>query len=635
MGATLPGNPDVNLPSLANTFAALPHTDPAADANAMLAAAQALPDVKDAGLSDDFTVWLQYKDGTGQVIITAPRDEEDEVVPEGSAPSLQHIAAKKQTLRNAKDATRPDGHKAFVYSALTKDFTGLQISDPVTMISGFLTTQGYDVASTDSANYNMLREVQNASVFYIDTHGGVGLIHDSDNGLDTRVFTIATPTPVSDSAIANNIEAIKSGEMTYISVAEWFERVPGLPQLRLSSFLAITPIFVRNHMSFARNSFVFINGCGLMQAIPEAQAFITILQAKGAAHVLGWTELVGAKMAADSGVFLFDRLLGTDGYAAYPGDPANRPFNLAEVMADMATKERQPAAQPPLIPGVIPPYKLDKSNIWSVGAALVLKNDPAAPTLALAPTISSVNVHNDRDSITLYGDFGSPAQTPQVMIGGTQVDAISSSGQITVTNLPRTGDGSGGPIQVIVDGAKSNPVMLNQWNDVPVVMTTYNGNWVRTVTCSMNFRGVFDALRTAPDTTPYTSGVSNDETVVQNGSCSFVSVNPGLSGALPWWDFNNQPTMPQSGVKANGPSNDDGLGGGKISLSLQAFFDNGTISFLDTSAAAGNEAIVIDPVTQNLAGGTVTQASAPNQILDTLKWSATSSRFPPDSKRSR
>src|SRR5262249_38730462 len=162
--------------------------------------------------------------------------------------------------------TRPDLRNAFIYSGLTKDYTGLQISDPITMIGGFLTQQGYSVTTNRSANYNELREVQNASVFYLDTHGGCGVVHDSDTRLDTRVFGIATPTPVSDSSITNNMAAILAGEMGYISVAEWFERLPGEPQLRLSGHLFFTPKFVANHMSFANNSLVFINGCGMLQA---------------------------------------------------------------------------------------------------------------------------------------------------------------------------------------------------------------------------------------------------------------------------------------------------------------------------------------------------------------------------------
>jgi hypothetical protein len=352
---------------------------------------------------------------------------------------------------------------------------------------------------------------------------------------------------------------------------------------------------------------------------------VAAFHTKGAAHVLGWTDLVAFQMAADSGIFLIDRLLGTDGYPAYPGNPANRPFNLAEVMAEMRHKPRQAALQH----GSVLPLMLTQSAIaLIITAELKLDSKPGAPTLALAPTISSVNLHNDLDSLTLYGDFGSPAQTPAVTIGGHQVDAISSSGQITVTGLPRSGDGSGGPIKVTVDGASSNSVMLNQWNNVPIVMTTQNGNWVRTVTCSVNLRGVFDTLRSAPDKTPDTTGVSVDDVVVQNGSCSFVSVNPSLSGPLPWWNFNNESTPPANGVKVFAASNNDGQGGAGLTLSLQAFYDDGNISFLDTSAS-GDKQMTIDPATHALAAGSA------NQLEDTLVWSATSPQFTPDPNRSR
>jgi hypothetical protein len=108
--SSLPGNPDTNLTALTNAFAAIDHSDPTAEASAMLAAAQALPDVQDAGLSDSTTVWI-------------------------------------------------------VYNALSVSYTRLQLANPVASIRSGLSAQGYEVDTTNYADPTALRNVKQAMVF--------------------------------------------------------------------------------------------------------------------------------------------------------------------------------------------------------------------------------------------------------------------------------------------------------------------------------------------------------------------------------------------------------------------------------------------------------------------------------------
>jgi hypothetical protein len=633
--SALPGNPDANLPALVNAFAALPHSDPTAEASAMVAAAQALPDVQDAGLSNSTTVWILYKDGTAQTISTLPNDAPEDAIPTSMSPAPPIAAAKSQTPRN-KDATLPSNGKAFVYSSLTSGYTKLQLADPIATIRDGLTAQGYQVDTSDFANPIALRNVKGAFVFYLDTHGGIGYITNPTTQERESVYEIAIPMQPTDDNIASLAVEIAAGEVGYFSVVQWYQRLDGSSDQRLANYMFISKYFVSNNMSFTDDSLVFINGCDLMDGSPEAKDMIATLHTAGATNIAGWTGIANAVEAADTGVFLFDRLLGTNAY--YTTTPANRPFNLFSVQQDMHTKVRMAAAQD-LAGGTL---NLDQShfvaqNLIPYDATLAFDYKTAAPPFALAPTISGVSLHNDSGSLTLYGDFGSTSQAPLVTIGGKQIDAVVTSGYLTITALPQSGDASGGAIQVQVGGARSNQVMLNQWNGIPVTMVTYNGDAVRTVTCNINMRAVFDPLRDVPDGQPGTAGITQENAVIQNGQCAFQATDPADSGTIPWYDYTQNPGgyAPPNAADASGFVTLDGKGGGTMTLSIEAGYVDSTIGFLDSSATTGDgHQFVADPVTQNLSAGSSTQYGG-GGVLDTLSWAAAPAAFPPVKDRAQ
>jgi hypothetical protein len=417
---------------------------------------------------------------------------------------------------------------------------------------------------------------------------------------------------------------------------QWYLRLDGSRDQRLAHYLFISKYFVANNMSFTDNSFVFINGCDLMEGTPEAKDMVAPLHTAGATNIAGWTGIANALEAADTGVFLFDRMLGTNAY--YTTAPANRPFSLEYVQQDMHTKVRSDAAQDTTFSGKL---NLDQShfvaqNLIAYSATLAFDYKAGATSFALAPTISAVSLHNDSDGMTIYGDFGSTSQSPIVTIGGTQVDAVVTGGYLAITSLPRSGAGSGGAIQVKIGGASSNQVMLNQWNGVPFTMMTYNGPSMRNVTCNINLRAVLDPLRHKPDGEPAVDGIGQEDEVIQNGQCSFTSTGPSASGSIPWYDFTQDPGgyLPANGANASGTVTLDGKGGASMTLSLQAGYSDSTFGFLDSSSTADGSLLVVDSVTHGLHTGSSNQYGA-GELLDTLAWGGVAPAFPPIKDRAQ
>jgi hypothetical protein len=411
----------------------------------------------------------------------------------------------------------------------------------------------------------------------------------------------------------------------------------------------------------------------------------------GAGAVLGWDQYSNLVQAADSAMYFFDRVLGAGadglsggygsvgvagGYLAYPAGPAgpagevefppvnppNRPFNIGAVFEEMSTTPRQSNDQPSAIfanvQGLAPiaDQNLNQTAFVSsimqnpntlvltaapgavpIIATLQMQMNPAgAPALtgtpALMPTISAVNLLNNSNQLIVYGDFGGSYDTRSITIGGNDVTASATwtSGQITVNNLPLSGGGSGGNILVTIDGLQSNHLLLNQWNDIPLKMITNNGSAQRTVSCDIDLRASFDALRQGPDLMPATNAVTTDNAVLENGECQFSATNPNaLDVPIPWinpYTLNGQP-FPATGADAYAINpTQDGLDGGSMALSLQAGYcdqpQGGLFCFLDTAAtpAAGPVAVnqlVFSDDTQNLGAGT-----APQQ-LGSLSWMST------------
>jgi hypothetical protein len=252
-------------------------------------------------------------------------------------------------------------------------------------------------------------------------------------------------------------------------------------------------------------------------------------------------------------------------------------------------------------------------------------------TPALMPTIAAVNLYNDKQQLIVDGDFGGSFTTRSITIGGTPVPATWTSGSITVNSLPLSGPGSGGEILVTIDKLTSNQVMLQQWNSMQLTMFSNNGTGItgqqRTVTCTINLRGSFDALRNGPDLDPSAQLIYVDDTISgnPNGQCTYVATGtPSGSGVIPWSNTAGQTNT--NFAEATGLETADGNGGGTMALQMQAAYTVASSQglVLDTSATTGNggQPVAVDS-TQSIAAGMATQTA------DTLGWGTTAASTPP------
>lgn len=91
----------------------------------------------------------------------------------------------------------------------------------------------------------------------------------------------------------------------------------------------------------------------------------------------------------------------------------------------------------------------------------------------LAPTIAYVLINEADDEAVLYGVFGNPpANSRSVLIGIEATVNSWTNGEIHC-ELPRTGTGSAGNVEVWVRGHKSNVRRITEWN-VPIQYTWKN-----------------------------------------------------------------------------------------------------------------------------------------------------------------
>jgi hypothetical protein len=617
----------------------------------MLAAAQALPDVQSAVLSDSTTVAILYNDGTEHIIDLLPvNGSSNDLAPTtaklAAANPYQQLEMGAQHLTN--DVDLPTSRTAYLYDAVPISFNALALPYPPTLaLAHWFNDAGYATV-VQAGSVSDLMNIQNAAAFVLNAHGGFG---QASSGYETytsltRVFGIASTVPYSDAVVDQLLEPIKKGELGIYTEFSYTE-ADGQINYTAWDWVFFTPQFVRDYMTFAQNSLLVMNVCSLMSSDPAAEDMVQAFFDAGAGAVLGWDDKAGSLDAVDTTWFFLDRVLGAGSsesggyswYAVTPPAPPNRPFDAGSVYEEISATKPAPMTHKFTNPDygngfggtfITSPVNLNTAAYVEKGygpvyATLRLKfsDKPLSAAVALVPTISAVSLQNNMNQLTLSGEFGGSYTSRSVTIGGTPVPANWTPNSITVTSLPLSGSGSGGYVQVTINGASSNQVLINQWNSVPLTMIT----GPRTVTCNVNLRSSFESLRLAPDQPPTADAVTTDNAVLQNGTCSFVSSDPAGGGDLPWFNTYapGATTVPDTfaNVWSTGQTS-DGSGGGTVGLSIQASYNGGSINFLDTSATKGvGQQLVFDDAAQGLAAGLSTQYGPDQEVLDTFQWAAT------------
>lgn len=375
--------------------------------------------------------WGRLKDGTVH-LVAANR----EPAPPGSpAPAVAAATV---------GAEVPGATKARLLHSFGPNFEG---QTPVDQMRTYLQGRNWTVrpGAEGEAHVGTLKGVAGDGFFYINTHGGRAEVDDPSLP-DGKIYSIQSSTQVDE-----NYERLYEGDLKGLRLVHFTARTGD--QVKVLGFTtpipvvdtryAITYRFVDAYMSFAPGSVVWLNACYSGRSADFLNAFLR----KGAAVVLGWSELLSAGAAYASAPYFVDRMLGANQHEPKES-PAQRAFPYDQVLADMAGKG------------------LDKDAATGGLLRATVKSGLAHPPI-FAPSIKRMQVDESEDKLHLHGHFGTEPGT--VKVDGTAVAAQWAADHLVCT-LPRTGAGASGDVVVEVRSVKSNARQLTEW-PVPLQYT--------------------------------------------------------------------------------------------------------------------------------------------------------------------
>lgn len=430
---------------------------------------------EDAGLAPDGSVWARFRDG--RMVVLPPSAEPAGEANQG-APRLLRPASGFPAAHGAEGAPRaairrppgrpasgglPQSDRAVVMTTLGDSFGTGHAS-----IAGWLEDKGYEVSSP-LATVEDLKAVDDAGVFYLNTHGGAVPTEDVTGERDEFsewLYSLATATRVSAANEARYTEDLAAGRLTY-TYAEFMTM--GTEEWHYG----ITIHFIRQYMSFSSGSLVFIDACGSFDFDMKFG-----FQDAGASAYLGWTKPISGDVEAR---YFFDRLLGVNEIRKQ--DPPNRPFDYGRVLEAMAAAG------------------LDVNR--SAGGRLMIHEGDGRFSL-LVPSIRNLEVDEPGERLVLRGAFGD--EEGEIEIGGAEAEVISWSDEEISVRLPAADEAGGsGEVVVRVRDHESNPVPLTLWHG-ELRYDEASGNYapvlVATTTFDLYFRADVHPRRERPEEEP-------------------------------------------------------------------------------------------------------------------------------------
>jgi hypothetical protein len=377
------------------------------------------------------------------------------------------------------------------------------------------------------ARVSKLREMSGDGFFYINTHAGrisagVDLLREPDG----KLYSLGSSTPAHTPLEKNPefADDLAAHRLVYFTAPTGNTIIHnGNPVTEVDTRYGITRYFVEKYWRFADNAVVMVNACFSSR---NDEFIFTILQ-KGAGVYLGWSDTITPAVVNSSLEYFTDRSVGANTYQ--PEHPFQRPFSYDLVLADMAAKG------------------LDTDP--SSGAKLRARARQVAPP-ALAPSIRTLVVSEFDGEIKLLGGFGSVQG--KVTVGEAPVAIKSWSPDTIVCDLPLTGAGSSGDVQVEIDGVRSNRRQLTEWK------MSLHYKWTDALgaphllfdgTATLRWRADVGAVRDKPGVAPAdvvrTMTTTRESSLPLTGSGSTGGDCPAtLSGTGTFKSPNQQPRPP-------------------------------------------------------------------------------------------
>ncbi len=365
-----------------------------------------------------------------------------------------------ESANDTSGVPRPIPSSEGIYSGST---LGTCYSSTADVIATQLAGRGYKTSALTpiDASVDILKSLSDPlGIFYIHSHGA--RVIDKNSNLE---YAVASSTDVSTSRSIEYSEDLREGRLAFMVVAHdrVSEEKPGCTVRYRYGF---TSKFVKKYIKFASGSFSFVNACS--SSSEQAESFVNAFLNNGCESYVGWTAIVGDRVAARAARFLFDRVLAINGSAPdlFPESAPQRPFGIRSIVQDMGVID------PPRRP-----FRLDYYKPTSAFLTTTLKTG-SVETFAL-PSIAGMSIADYEYACTnsagwtpytrIKGQFGSEAG--QVFIssnadltGGVEVPVYSwGETQISLRLLAADGSGSVGHLWVQIGARKSNVVQITRW----------------------------------------------------------------------------------------------------------------------------------------------------------------------------
>lgn len=574
-GEGIPGTPVSNaqrtqvIDAVSSTLSGLSADEPAAARDALVAMLKKSTAIEAAGVSEDGGVWARFTDNRLLLVVMnsfGPQNEDSSkpIVPDDAeSPMRSPLPATKTSPRAKSDAgprsldqlvSLPASTDCFLFNTYGDDLEGVE--SHLDNLAFWLDVRGYveKTAGSRLATIENYMKVKNAGLVYVQGHGTIGFIRETDDpeSATIPIFGLGTLTPraADGSTDAQYEDMLKSHQLGYLVTPDIF-RSP-IDQVRRFRPVAargyfITKNFVLEHWTFKPGAWVYLDVCHGFDLLFKDACF-----EKGAGVFQGWSLSARHLDTIETSEYLFSRVLGISSLAnakfAKSVSPPQRAFSLFDVLNHMELKNR---TNPPFLP-IIEDTLLESTDIHNVPeilssagkAELVLELASNVAEPILVPTISQLFigdqpsiVHDEPNILTINGSFG--FEEPIVLIGGAESGEILSrtSGSIVC----RIGPEDYGEVAIKVAGRYSAYRMLTRWIGTASAAVFHEDGPAEQLTLGVSFRGDVQSYRYFPDENPrYTQTPTFDAIPVVSSvqSASVTGSSPcdqGQTGAGYTW----------------------------------------------------------------------------------------------------
>jgi len=377
-----------------------------------------------------------------------PADSDTKAAPrlfDAPAPLPESVLDAPSALAAAPSPTGIPAGPAVLFQTLDKEYTNIP-----KQISPWLLEAGYSVTENPRAGGSVedLKKIDGPAFFYMGTHGMIVKLFPTpaENVPYAHSSAIMTTTEATAEAQAAYAEDLADQSLVMVEAGD-------LLQGTVRRFF-FTSRFVLKYMTFAPNSFVYMDCC--YSDHPEATRLREAFFETGASLYAGWSIIVADRACAESTPFLLCRMLGAPAPDGEDQGPLRRPFDYGDAFAELCLRR----------------WDVDHDGY---GAELTVTQGPSGGGW-LRPSIECLRVNEypegasaGQSELIVRGNFGTdPGTGPfhaarTVTCDGEDLSIVSwSPGEIHAT-MPFSGPGSAGDVVVTTQGIKSNTVPLTEW----------------------------------------------------------------------------------------------------------------------------------------------------------------------------